>query len=340
MIDSQEGGKVLDLEPPKHVFALIVTLVIIITFIILLLIALSSFDVGTFTFSWKDQGKNNFIIFLVSVFLGFIGNILATIVWAKWLEHYFKIQIKNKLEIIRSFGDPDLIQDIFKDLKYYDNRYCEDYRIQVNLCKHSTLDLLVCKVKYRYKKVFKNNELVFQFIRIQSEDQIHEIEHNETTLADNYLENEFYYRFDERSYPELSKIENPYKLLYLEVIIDGKPTRLKPKETVESHRVEYQANINNKGTFKMPITIDYEVQYLIEKESHLFFTIELPTKDVRCEFDYSEVMDLVDLYAYDFLSSHRGPIPLHSRNEPKIRLMKNDWVLPKSSFMFIWYNKC
>ena len=202
------------------------------------------------------------------------------------------------------------------------------------------MGLLLCKVKYRYNKVFKNNKLIFKFLRIRNDEQIAVIEHDETKLADSYLENEFYYQFDERSYPEIESQSNLYQLMYLEVIIDGKPTRLDPKLKIEPNLIEYTTTIESKNnTYPKPITIDYEVQYIIEKESHLFFTIELPTKNVRCEFDYSEVADIIDLYAYDFISSHRGPTLLHAKDEYKIRLMKSDWVLPKSSFMFIWYKK-
>lgn len=336
----EEDDHILDLEPPKHKFGFFFTISLVTVFILLLFLSLSNFNISTFTFEWSEQDKTSFSIFVVSVFIGLIGNILATIIWAKYLEGHFKSQQKNKLLKIKSFAHPELIQDVFKDLRYYDNRYCSNYIIETKLTKHPTLDLLVCNVKYSYDKVFKNNKLVFKFIRIRNDEQVTDIEINETQLADSYLENEFYYQFDERSYPELNEQTDLYKLTYLQVVIDGKPTRLRPLEKKDPHFVEYSTTFeNNPSSYPKAITITYEVQYVIEKESHLFFTIELPTKNIVCEFDYSEVKDILDLYGYDFISSHRGPTLLHVKDESKIRLIKSDWVLPKSSFMFIWYKK-
>lgn len=338
----QDISKLFERKPPSKKILILWLVAFIIVLLVGLLIYLGMFSTTQIKIEWEKEGKKNFIVFLLSFSIGLIGNLLASVVYELISRRYSEKQETDKISSIESLGDKRLLIDIFNELKYYDNRHCEDYVVNAKLKKHPTAsNFFICEVKFHYKKILNTKDLIFQFVRIINECDVSSVEKDKTQLADNYLKNEFYHIFDERGFPKMDDNDIIYKLNYLEVLSDGeRATRLETKETKTNNTIKYEANLGSHIPLKSKlITIDYEVEFMMEQESHASFSIELPTKNIRFEFDYSEVYHLIDLYGYDFLSSHRGPVPLHSLNEPKIRLVKEDWILPKSSFLFIWYKK-
>jgi hypothetical protein len=337
-----EIPKLFDKKPPSKKTLILWLAGFTIVLLVGLLMSLGMFSTTKVNIEWEQDGKKNFIIFLLSFFIGLIGNLLASVVYELINRKYFESQEADKIKNIESLGDKRLLIDIFNELMYYDNRHCEDYFVNAKLKKHPTLNnFFICEVKFHYKKILNTKDLVFQFVRITKESDINKIDSNKIPLAENYLKNEFYHIFDERGFPSMKDKDIVYKLNYLEVLTDGeRATRLTTKETKENNTIKYEANLGSHISLESKlVTIDYEVEFMMEQESHASFSIELPTKNIRFEFDYSEVYNHIDLYAYDFLSSHRGPVTMHSLNETKIRLLKEDWILPKSSFLFIWYKK-
>lgn len=309
------------------------------TITILLVIVLTSYS--NIKFGFKDNtSRVAFLLFCCSIIIGFASNILTSVYYSIWLRRYFSQQQNKKLEIISNLSNKSLLLDVFSDLEYYDKRYCSDYSIDVVLHKRLVEGICTCKVKYKYKKVLRKKDLIFQFIRIQNEEQFEILNSESEEVNINYLQKEYYWQFDERSF-QVRNLDSLYNLSYLEISVNGRKSyRPKIEKVIQENIIEYRTTIQEDFDLKNnTVGIEYEVEFPIEDESHLFFTVELPTENIKCTFDYSERYNEIDLYAYDFLSSHRGPTPLHSLEETKLRFSKLGWVLPKSSFFFIWNRK-
>lgn len=291
----------------------------------------------------------SFAIFLLSIVFGFICNIIATWVFEKYKLSAMESDSTKRIDLIKNLAKEDLLIDILKQVNYYDNKYCEDYNIIAYLKKHPLHDSLYkCEVHYSYKKKKPNRNLIFQYIRIRND--VERASENEKNISHSFLNNEFYYVSDERDLKmflsdiEDSKIEECYKLTHLEI----------RDSSDEIASVSYQKNnmigcgnicrfdAEIPGKFSVDddmLTIKYDLEYLIEKDSYTYFSFELPTKGIRVEFDFSDVADEIDCYVLDFLNSHIGPHPLHSPEDKKIILSKKEWILPKSSILFNWYQK-
>ena len=326
--------------PPPPKTALYVLGGIIILLIILVLFGASNYSLPEFKF--KDENSRiQFNLYTSSIIIGLLANLLASYLYDDFRNKYRKKVDNLKINQIKSLANHDLIKDIFNDLAYYDNYYCKDYTIEIKLKKSTFSDnLFEYHVKYKYKKILKSRDLIFKFVRIVGDSDVSEIEQNEVSLSQNYMNNEFYYTFDERSFSEISKYDQCYKLKSLDIIVDDRLKQLKFDRTFSINNIIYKSTIDFDIEIRDKlIELNYEVVVPIEKESFYYHSIELPTQTVRCEFDFTEVANEIEFNSADFLSSHRGPLNLHKSGDTIIKLFKDDWVLPKSTFLFVWYKK-
>ncbi|MBX7227755.1 MAG: hypothetical protein K1X55_17095 [Chitinophagales bacterium] len=298
------------------------------------------------SFRFKNEtNRITFILFILSIISGVLGSLVASLIYKYMEVKFYDIHNNNILKRLKSIGNDGLLISIFNEILYYNKRHCEEYVINVRLKKSSfSNDLLECITTYSYKKKLDNRNLSFQFIRITNDKDVTEIDliNNDTFLMDNYFNNEYYYCFDERSYPEVANIVDKfYKLNSLEIKTkNGKIEKQHLTKTTEGSNIIYQSTLKKDIDIENElIELHYQVIYPVEFGYISCFTIELPTKNVRFEFDFSEVQDCISVYPFDFLSSHKGPSKLHQSGETVIKYAKDGWILPKSSFVVAWFKK-
>lgn len=326
--------------------------------LLLMIFKYSSCIIAVFLFIWgitiafkiqiEIEGQLiNLAVFILSLAGGFVCNIFAT----KLLERIkaSKIESKSaqKIELIKNLAKEDLLIDILKQVNYYDNKYCEDYNIRARLKKNTQYaNMFTCELNYRYKKKYNSRNLIFQFVRIRNEEE--RSQENNRDISHSYLNNEFYYVSDERDFfsqnvEQKDCYANSYKLTHLEIMgVDNEAVTLKYNEIAingNENICKYEAEIPANFSIDDLLTIQYTLEYVIEKDSYTYFSFELPTKGIRVEFDFEDVDNEIDIFVLDFLNSHIGPHPLHEPKDKKIILAKKEWILPKSSILFNWYKK-
>jgi hypothetical protein len=88
-----------------------------------------------------------------------------------------------------------------------------------------------------------------------------------------------------------------------------------------------------------PVTVAYTYKALMAATgNHLFFDIELPTRDLRVDFDYSGC-NLAKVNVLDLVPSIRPSrieTPIQGSGSETIRLDMGGWVFPRSGVAFVW----
>lgn len=280
--------------------------------------------------------------FTLAFFVGFFGNILSSLLMEKRQKKRIKIQEMDELNRIMEISDINLINEILNDINVYGQRIIENYVIDASLNNYKENDynesFFFCNATFKYKKRVFNNRLIFQFVRNRGIEDTMLIEQQEKESNMSFFTKEFYYTFNEWSFGTLPEEERIYKLIDLR--INNKPVTFYRNGTPSHNNIiEYYADLPTDLKIGEMASIEYKIQFIIESESHLFFVVELPAKEVICKLTYADVSSKIDISAYDFLTSKMGGNFEHKKDHGIFTFHTDAWVLPKSNFCFTWYQK-
>jgi hypothetical protein len=238
----------------------------------------------------------------------------------------------------------DELQDsLLENIAFFDGRRCYDHTVRANLKKYKGKYFRCCTTHTYTKTISANdgNKLKFCINRMWKK------EHFGRNNNDNksHFEYERSMDFDERKCHDILENWNSddiYNVIELSVKKDGRePERIDitKKHGEKAHDEQYfvfEATLPSWATGK--ITLKYTVQSIVEKNSYVYFDIEIPTNGFTMEFDYSEVQKLVDISCVDSVSSSKGSFILDS-DTGKFDRERQGWILPKSGFVVIWTEK-
>ncbi|WP_321492041.1 hypothetical protein [uncultured Desulfobacter sp.] len=267
------------------------------------------------------------IKYFFAVFLGFLTSVLATI----FTSYLVKTQNENKIQIIKKIAIKELLVDVFNELSFYDNRYALDFEINAKLSKSDIDDMLNMMVDYKYKKLIKSPRLIFHFIRFRGNKPL-------TLKGSNNLEKEFVMTFDESEVNHVT--ESEYKVIFCNIRLNNEFMEIPLERQIVGDDVIYNGEISqSKFIPNSIIEFNYRIQCPIQNESFVDFNFDLPTKNIECRFDFKEVKDEIVIGANNIISSHKGPHYFEKGDTTEFHMTYRNWVLPKSSFLFIWWKQ-
>ena len=335
--DLQEKNYIEDKSPKFNSEVLTIALIIaaIIGIFIFLLISTDS------SFKWAGSNKIQVITFVLSFFIGICGNILSSILWQRRLIKKMNRKQNTQIVEIRNLGDPNLTNTILHDIKSYNNRSIDGYNVTVRLLKYKKDNnsfhekFILVKVKLKYTKRIYNKSLIFQFVRNRGIDDQKNLVRQKLENEQTFFKNEFYYIFDERSFGNLKEQERIYQLDNLKI----NQHDVKFKEVKDKNIIEFSAALPSNIHVGDLISIEYDITFVMESESYLFFVVELPSKGAYCDLFYEDVSDMIEISAHDFLTAKKSASFEHEEKQWKFQIYTDDWVLPKSNFFFTWYEK-
>lgn len=294
------------------------------------LLAYTAKDGTNISFDWK-----NFALLIVGLIIGFLGNLLASICWEKWLYKFYKRQEKNRVDRIKLIAKEEIIEDALSLLESYKKRYCENLKIWVKLENVQHAELIKCKITYSLSKVLppETKHLAINFIRITCDDDANKIEKIRESLLDSKWDHEL----DERSMSAESKLKvsESYRVNYM--VVNSKWLNVTQKSnSYYPNVIEFKSeNFHNDGGL---VNIEYELEYFLEKESMLFLSIPLPTFDLFCSLDYSALKNLISVNSYSFITALKKEEPLYNHDQTiRVFAVPKSWVFPESNFVFSWY---
>ena len=307
---------------------IIIPILVFIAIILLLIIPL--FANKILSIKADSNAIQTYLYFAAGGILSILCGFVANYVTKKWDQKLNSLSENRKIQNLKSICDPDLTKQFIHDINHFNGIYYKEYKIHAFLLKAGALPLFKCRVEYSYWKFVKGNHLNFKIIRIRNEQEADEDRHK-----NHHLENEYFFRSDERSFGNISVDGNFYKIYNLR--IDSQNIKL------NSHVANNHLNFSHTlepAKLNKEVFIEFTVEYFFEKDSFTYMMLDFPALGVQCEFDFSQVKDDIDFYSYSFSNSQNGLGELHSKGaDSHLYRQYKDWFLPQSNFFFIWYDK-
>lgn len=261
-------------------------------------------------------------------------SLAAALLYNRMLEDYED----KKLRELRNITNYDFLTKLLNDLKKFNHTYAEDWHVNIKL---TTMDSDIndairdnfykCTISYSYKKNIKTNKIKMIFYRIFNENDIDDIPKH-IDLANEY---EFYWIMDERKWPRV--VDNSsYSISNL--IVNTNSATLNRK--IDSNEIIYNANIKDikpiaNGSEYFDISFD--AKFLVEKADTIKISLDVPTKNARIVFDYSNIKEEIVTYGMESISFTDNPIM--KEEDDAWKFVYNDWLMPKNSFVFCWWKK-
>lgn len=303
---------------------------------LLLFAAIAFVGVTVTTKSENATDLSNYGYFLFGTVISLLCNVLSNIVWAKWEKYKKEKDESRNAQTLREIANPKLTESILLDLNSYEGIFYKEYSIDANMYQPEGAQFYVCSITYKYKKMLTDRRMWFKFIRIRNDSDADA----EASATNYHIENEYYYRSDERSFGNLSIDSQSYRLNH--VIINNRrysQADIQVDKQGRENHVTYFVDLS-KSDLHEPVDIQFKVEYVVELESFTFFILDWPALKVTCEFDYSQLKNKIDFYSHDMTSSQKLS-KLHDKDESHhiYQSPEDCWILPKSSFHFVWYQK-
>lgn len=331
MLSNKERNDILSNDPIRLWKAYWIPIIVITAIVFILLFTLYFSGVFELITNPNSQIIITYLYFFFGAILTVLINFVSSLIWEGWKKGIKREEENVRLKNLKSIANTDLLSSALSNLDRYNGIYCKAYMIDVKLTKSNYSSLLKCSVTYHYIKNIKNTELRFRFIRITNEDEADTADLD----RDYHIENEYYYRSDERTFDKGLITNKDYKITKL--LINDIRQQFKVSES--GNIIDYSCVLDI-SKINTEISLSFSVEYLVEMDSFTFFIFDFPTNGVECNFDYSTVADKIDLYSYNFINSEKGLSKMHDREELKHSYKDSKcWALPKSNFLFIWYKK-
>lgn len=296
------------------------------TFILLHVLAIAKWEPSRVV---DALGEVEVAKFLSATFISLFTSVLAAMVYTNLQNR----GVESRLSLIRSLGDSKLLYSLLSDVKHYEGRTLSNYHANVTLRRSPYPDALICQIDYNYCTTNKPSHLLrFGFNRVTG---VHDATRTKTTEAlpadDVYYTYEFQYTLDETTLAPLipsDALDALYKVRSLSVA--GVATELR------AVRAEYEAIIPDTLSLEEPLAISYTVEFPLELDSFVSVMLELPASDLYCKFDYRDVIELVEVYANDFIGTRKPVLPSPGINGEIIFNHRN-WIFPRSGISFMWW---
>lgn len=258
---------------------------------------------------------------------GIVTSILAGMLFA----YLYQRKENGKLDVIRSVGRHDLIEEVLREVAHYQGVYCEDHSMDVRLMPHpSNNAYYLCAITHDYKKSRLRKELEFVFYRTTADSEANEIL---PEIADEALIREFVWYNDEKDFAS-SPNAGDYGVGAL--YVDGKPYTLKKR--VQGNHLFYYCELPS--AFDKLTRVRFDVTVPIEKESILSLTSEFPSKGVKVVFRWNDLAaDAPALTVFPTIKLGLKTSPAQITHHPSSHeVTHHGWALPKDSCIFAWWN--
>lgn len=263
----------------------------------------------------------------VTLSISVITSLLATFIYNRVVINYENTKLKK----LRSLSNEDFLLKMLYSLEKLRKIYLENWKVSItlnNFKENNKIDDLFyqCNIRYNYQKYIKPNKIEMIFYRILEDKNDDELQKN----IDFINEFEFHWYMDERKFKK--EIDDSYYSIK-NLIINNQNIKL--DKEINGNKIIYSANIENHD--KEYIDIEYEVQLPLEKEDIMLVNVDFPTKNAKIEFDYSHLANKIEIYGLESISFTDKPLMYDSEN--RLIFTYNDWLMPKNSFIFSWWEK-
>ncbi len=292
---------------------------------------LANYDLGQLFSAFSSQQS---IHFIAQAILALIISVVAAFSYT----FFEKRNMKSGITALSRLAPDGLLDAIFEDIAYYDNRYLLDFSARARMePMRGDPNLIRVQVEYSYKKRLKSRELRFIFARDNEHAERRPTSAGQAIYSlDNYLQNELYLSFDENGFPDsvafesLSEFYRVRSLFVQDSFVDLH-SRIKGEE--------YVAQVPSHIPITDPVEIRYTVEFPMERDSYFAIVPELPARNVKCYIDYAAVKDQLDVYAVEYLTAAQGPVQNIESDTGEVTMEHKGWIVPKSSFVMIWFEK-
>lgn len=286
-----------------------------------------------------------------------ITAISTGILGAASLNLVYREHDNKKFQLIKSLDYDDLLSSFFQCLHELNGKIRYDEEIEVKFLEFQNAEgketdsLYKIRISYKYKTFLENDFIKFRFERIN--DNANNINDNANNINDNrvnmlkyssglnneLLEYEFFWGNDETDF-EYDGITNEDYKVYDVFIGEHKEDLIIEYSQKSPSVLEY--------IYKLPLTekvernieyipIRYVVELPMERESVLFLTHELPTKDVSVIIDYSDIEEKTNIYTIPVTGAI--PIRKHDSQEKGKEIYEyTGWILPKAGYVISWWD--
>ncbi len=192
-----------------------------------------------------------------------------------------------------------------------------------------TSQYFLCRIQHNYKKSYVPMTFRATIFRIpagqDSPKQYPEI-------ADEALSSEFVWYNDERDFAVAPK-DSDYAVENL--IVGNQQFNL--ARAAYADRLIFSCKLPG-FTGHLPY-ISFEFKFPIERESALSLTAEFASRRGSITFDYSKLVNELDVTTFPKIGLHRNPIDLSRKPAGVYRYEYGDWVLPKDGCVVAWWTK-
>jgi len=319
-----------DQKPSKYLIWIIISITAI---LLLCIFHTMNYDFSKFKMLFDHNSTKNY----VNILIGFLSSILSTILF----EYYIKKKNEQKkISFLKNIADQELLRENLSMIEGFGKRFLKNYNIKCKILNHRHPEFFTISVDYVFEKTITSPNIRFQFSRIIDEKDREKIKLLYENAA--FGDYEFFDAIDETdlSYSEIISekdytISNPLISFGSE---QGFATPL--SRIVDQNNIIYSANIPaDKYRSNQLAKFKFNVKFPLEINSFHDFTIDLPLDKIDCTLDYSEVKEKIFISGTYFISSKQGPTVVESSDDSQFNFFCNNWLMPKSSLVFIWWKK-
>lgn len=296
--------------------------------------------VATAINTWNDNSEEIILLnYICDIIIALSTAILGTFA----LNIIYNLAEYHKIKEISKVSYEDLLPDLLTSLEQFNGRFRKDESILVKLSKYNEFakrNFYKIILEYQYTTNLSNLEnLKFVFYR-ECNNNVNKFTGG---LNSDHILYDFMWGVDESGFsPNIIKNKD-YNISQLVVgentisnINEYRTISKNGEYTIISYNIPI-SDLNNINKEKS-IQLSYCVTLPLTREDLLLITHEMPTRNAKITFDFTEVKSEVDVYGIP-ITGTISPIAPNEDEDNRITYIISGWILPKQGYIFSWWNK-
>ena len=273
------------------------------------------------------------VAFVVNCAVSISVGLLSIYIYSVFQEAH----AERVLHTINHLGHPGLAESVLNQLDAYGGVCFLSYRLLISVRLSPCERFLIVTEDYEYRKLLRGQDrVIFRFKRATNEQEGFAMDNEPRLMSDDYKRYEFFMKHNEcalisQGVPatELAKVYS-----VRDVYLNGMPTQLVTEGGIEN---AYSAIIPDHPG-RAETLLKYRVQFPIGVRDFLYILFEYPAKDIAIDLDYSALPPRFRMHRVEFLGHKLGMIGTSDQASKRYSVSHDDWVIPKSGVMFVWFD--